>query len=66
MAETLEAAADALVRNNEQAAIAVLEQAEAAEKDLAAFDVAAAEGLEVVRHSPLRRRESDSQLRGPI
>jgi uncharacterized membrane protein YgaE (UPF0421/DUF939 family) len=57
MAETLEAAADALARNNEEAAIAVLEQAEAAEKDLAAFDVAAAEGLEVVRHSPLRRRQ---------
>jgi hypothetical protein len=35
----------------------VLDRAQAAEKDLAAFDAAAAEGLEVVRYSPFRRRE---------
>jgi uncharacterized membrane protein YgaE (UPF0421/DUF939 family) len=52
MAETLDAAAAGLALNNEDAASAVLDQARAAEKDLAAFDAAAAEGLEVVRHSP--------------
>jgi hypothetical protein len=52
MAETLEAAADALAAKDEHAASAVLDQVQAAEKDLASFDVAAAEGLEVVRHSP--------------
>ena len=57
MAETLDAAADALASNDEDAASAVLDRAQAAEKDLAAFDAAAAEGLEVVRHSPFRRRE---------
>jgi uncharacterized membrane protein YgaE (UPF0421/DUF939 family) len=57
MAETLDAAAAALTSNDEDAASAVLDQALAAEKDLAAFDAAAAEGLEVVRHSPWRRRE---------
>ena len=57
MAETLDAAAAALASNDEDAASAVLDQALAAEKDLAAFDAAAAEGLEVVRHSPWRRRE---------
>ena len=57
MAETLDSAAAALASNDEDAASAVLDQAQAAEKDLAAFDAAAAEGLEVVRHSPFRRRE---------
>ena len=57
MAETLDAAADALAAKDEAAASAVLERAGAAEKDLTAFDVAAAEGLEVVRHSPFRRKQ---------
>ena len=57
MAETLDAAADALAAKDEAAASAVLERARAAEKDLTAFDVAAAEGLEVVRHSPFRRKQ---------
>jgi uncharacterized membrane protein YgaE (UPF0421/DUF939 family) len=57
MAETLEAAADALVAKDEHAASAVLDQVQATERDLASFDVAAAEGLEVVRHSPFRRRQ---------
>jgi uncharacterized membrane protein YgaE (UPF0421/DUF939 family) len=57
MAETLDAAAAALASNDEGAASAVLDRAQAAEKDLAAFDAAAAEGLEVVRYSPFRRRE---------
>jgi uncharacterized membrane protein YgaE (UPF0421/DUF939 family) len=57
MAETLDAAAAALASNDEAAASAVLDRAQAAEKDLAAFDAAAAEGLEVVRYSPFRRRE---------
>jgi uncharacterized membrane protein YgaE (UPF0421/DUF939 family) len=56
MAETLEAAADALASKDEEAANAVLDRARAAEKDMATFDVAAAEGLEVVRYSPFRRR----------
>jgi len=57
MAATLEAAADALAAKDEHAASAVLDQVQATEKDLATFDVAAAEGLEVVRHSPFRRRQ---------
>jgi uncharacterized membrane protein YgaE (UPF0421/DUF939 family) len=57
MAETLDAAAAALASSDEAAASAVLDRAQGAEKDLAAFDAAAAEGLEVVRHSPFRRRE---------
>ena len=57
MAETLEAAADALASSDENAANAVLDRARAAEKDLAAFDEAASEGLAVVRHSPFRRRQ---------
>jgi uncharacterized membrane protein YccC len=40
MAETLDAAADALATNDEHAASAVLDRAEAAEKDLAVFDAA--------------------------
>ena len=57
MAETLDAAADALAAKDEHAASAVLDQVQATEKDLATFDVVAAEGLEVVRHSPFRRRQ---------
>jgi uncharacterized membrane protein YgaE (UPF0421/DUF939 family) len=57
MADTLDAAADALAAKDEHAASAVLDQVQATEKDLATFDVAAAEGLEVVRHSPFRRRQ---------
>jgi uncharacterized membrane protein YgaE (UPF0421/DUF939 family) len=57
MAETLDAAAAALASNDEDAASVALDRAQAAEKDLVAFDAAAAEGLEVVRHSPFRRRE---------
>ena len=56
-AETLEAAADALAANDEHAASAVLDQVQATEKALATFDVVAAEGLEVVRYSPFRRRQ---------
>ena len=57
MADTLEAAADALAGKDEHAASAALDRVQATEKDLATFDVAAAEGLEVVRHSPFRRRQ---------
>jgi uncharacterized membrane protein YgaE (UPF0421/DUF939 family) len=57
MAETLDAAADALARKDEDAANAVLDRARAAEKDMATFDTAAAEGLDVVRYSPFRRRQ---------
>jgi len=57
MADTLEAAADALAAKDEHAASAVLDRVQPTEKDLATFDVAAAEGLEVVRHSPFRRRQ---------
>jgi uncharacterized membrane protein YgaE (UPF0421/DUF939 family) len=56
MATTLDAAAAALAANDEDAAHAVLDRARAGEKDLAAFDQAAAEGVAVVRHSPFRRR----------
>jgi len=57
MADTLGAAADALAGKDEHAASAALDRVQATEKDLATFDVAAAEGLEVVRHSPFRRRQ---------
>jgi uncharacterized membrane protein YgaE (UPF0421/DUF939 family) len=57
IADTLEAAADALAAKDEHAASAVLDRVQATEKDLATFDVAAAEGLDVVRYSPFRRRE---------
>jgi uncharacterized membrane protein YgaE (UPF0421/DUF939 family) len=57
MADTLEAAADALSAKDEHAASTVLDRVQAAEKDMATFDAAAAEGLEVVRHSPFRRRQ---------
>ena len=43
MADTLEAAANALAAKDEHAASAVLERVQATEKDLATFDVAAAE-----------------------
>jgi uncharacterized membrane protein YccC len=57
MAETLDAVAHALATNDEGAASAVLDRVQATEKDLATFDVAASEGLEVVRHSPFRQRQ---------
>jgi uncharacterized membrane protein YgaE (UPF0421/DUF939 family) len=57
MADTLEAAADALAAKDEHAASTVLDRVQATEKDLATFDVAAAEGLDVVRYSPFRRRQ---------
>jgi uncharacterized membrane protein YgaE (UPF0421/DUF939 family) len=71
MAETLDAAADALATKDEDAANAVMDRARAAEKDMATFDVAAAEGLEVVRYSPFRRRQLHlavalADLRAPL
>jgi uncharacterized membrane protein YgaE (UPF0421/DUF939 family) len=57
IADTLDAAADALAAKDEQAASAALDRVQVTEKDLATFDVAVAEGLEVVRHSPFRRRQ---------
>jgi uncharacterized membrane protein YgaE (UPF0421/DUF939 family) len=57
MADTLEAAADALAAKDEHAASTVLDRVQATEKDLATFDVAAAEGLDVVRYSPFHRRQ---------
>jgi uncharacterized membrane protein YgaE (UPF0421/DUF939 family) len=57
IADTLEAAADALAAKDEHAASTVLDRVQATEKDLATFDVAAAEGLDVVRYSPFRRRQ---------
>jgi uncharacterized membrane protein YgaE (UPF0421/DUF939 family) len=57
MADTLEAAADALAGKDEHAASAVLDRVQTTEKDLATFDIAADEGLDVVRHSPFRRRQ---------
>ena len=57
MADTLDAAADALSAKDEHGASTVLDRVQAAEKDMATFDAAAAEGLEVVRHSPFRRRQ---------
>jgi uncharacterized membrane protein YgaE (UPF0421/DUF939 family) len=57
MADTLEAAADALAAKDEHAASTVLDRVQATEKDLATFDVAAAEGLDVVRYSPFRRQQ---------
>src|SRR5512133_694631 len=56
MAEALDAVADALATKDEDAATAVLNRAEAAEKDLAVFDAAAVDGLEFVRHSLFHRR----------
>jgi uncharacterized membrane protein YgaE (UPF0421/DUF939 family) len=57
MADTLEAAADALAAKDEHAASTVLDRVQATEKDLTTFDVAAAEGLDVVRYSPFHRRQ---------
>ena len=57
MADTLDAAADTLSAKDEHGASTVLDRVQAAEKDMATFDAAAAEGLEVVRHSPFRRRQ---------
>ncbi|HMI34443.1 MAG TPA: aromatic acid exporter family protein, partial [Propionibacteriaceae bacterium] len=50
-------AAGALAAKDEHAASAVLDRVQTTEKDLATFDIAAAEGLDVVRHSPFRRRQ---------
>jgi uncharacterized membrane protein YgaE (UPF0421/DUF939 family) len=55
IAATLETAADALAAKDEHAASAALDRVQTTEKDLATFDAAAAEGLDVVRHSPFRR-----------
>jgi uncharacterized membrane protein YgaE (UPF0421/DUF939 family) len=57
MADTLGAAADALAAKDEHAASAVLDRVQTTERDLVAFDIAAAEGLDVVRASPFRRRQ---------
>jgi uncharacterized membrane protein YgaE (UPF0421/DUF939 family) len=57
MANALDAARDALITRDASAAEAVLDQARAGEKGLAALEQAAAEGLAVVRHSPFRRRQ---------
>jgi uncharacterized membrane protein YgaE (UPF0421/DUF939 family) len=57
MADTLEAAAAALAAMDEHGASTVLDRVQGTEKDLATFDAAAAEGLEVVRYSPFRRRQ---------
>jgi uncharacterized membrane protein YgaE (UPF0421/DUF939 family) len=56
-AETLDAAAKALAENDEKAASTVLDRAEAAEKHLATFDTAVAEGLDVIRLSSFRRHQ---------
>jgi uncharacterized membrane protein YgaE (UPF0421/DUF939 family) len=71
MAETLDSAAKALAENDEKAASNVLDRAEAAEKDLATLDTAAAEGLDVVRLSPFRRHQLPqatalADLHGPL
>ena len=53
--------------NDEDAASAALDRAQAAEKDLGRHSTtAAAEGLEVVRHSPFRRRELSLEPQWPI
>jgi uncharacterized membrane protein YgaE (UPF0421/DUF939 family) len=57
IADTLDAAAAALAAKDEHAASAALDRVQVTEKDLDTFDVAVAEGLEVVRHSPFRRRQ---------
>lgn len=55
-AATLDAAEQALRRHDAESADAVLVQARGAERDLAALNEAASEGLAVVRQSPFRRR----------
>jgi uncharacterized membrane protein YgaE (UPF0421/DUF939 family) len=55
IASALDAARAALITKDDSAAEAVLDQARAGEKGLAALDQASAEGLAVVRHSPFRR-----------
>ena len=70
-ATTLRAAEEALRGNDPEAADAVLDQARAEEKNLAALDEAAAEGMAVVRYSPFRRRhlpavQAYSDLHGPL
>jgi uncharacterized membrane protein YgaE (UPF0421/DUF939 family) len=56
MADTLDAAADALATKDEKAATAALDRVLAGEKDLAVFDQAAEDGLAFVRYSPFHRR----------
>ena len=56
MAATLTAAEAALRQNDTESADAALDQARAGEKNLAALNEAAAEGMAVVRYSPFRRR----------
>jgi uncharacterized membrane protein YgaE (UPF0421/DUF939 family) len=56
MADALHAAVLALRSQDTEAADAVLAQARAGEKGLAAFEQASTEGLAVVRQSPFRRR----------
>jgi uncharacterized membrane protein YgaE (UPF0421/DUF939 family) len=70
-ADTLTAIASALSQADTAAADAVLEQARAGDKNLAALDEAAAEGMAVVRYSPFRRRhlpavQAYSDLQQPL
>lgn len=70
-AVTLRAAEVALRQDDPEAADAVLDQARAEEKNLAALNEAAAEGMAVVRYSPFRRRhlpavQAYSDLHGPL
>jgi uncharacterized membrane protein YgaE (UPF0421/DUF939 family) len=66
MADTLEAAADALAAKDEHAASTVLDRVQATEKDLATFDVAAAEGLDVVRRRQLGLATALSSFHQPL
>jgi uncharacterized membrane protein YgaE (UPF0421/DUF939 family) len=71
MAATLDACVTALQHDDEEAADAVLEQARAGEKNLAALGEAASEGMAVVRYSPFRRRhlpavQAYSELHEPL
>lgn len=56
LAQTLEAAVDALQSGSEDAADQVLERARATEHELEILAEATSEGLAVVRHSPFRRK----------
>jgi hypothetical protein len=62
MANALDAARDALITKDDEAAEAVLHQARAGEKGLASLEQAAAEGLAVVRLSPFRRRQLPAMI----
>jgi uncharacterized membrane protein YgaE (UPF0421/DUF939 family) len=71
IADTLEAAHRALKQHDAEAADAVLERARDGEKNLTALDEAAAEGMAVVRYSPLRRHhlpavQAYSELHDPL